>query len=164
MTQRIDIFELEDADVKEFMERIREAEDLGEPVDLYISCYGGAVKNGFAVIDIIRNCKVPVTGYALGKVHSMAIPILLSCHKRVSFKNTNFLIHTVFSTFDNHTPLGVIESHVKDIKKAQKDIGKIITKNTKLKKKKLKKIFKGNGDYIFGAKKAKKLGFVESII
>jgi len=62
---------------------------------LYFTTQGGSVVHGLRLINHISGSKYPIYCIANGVVASMGIYILLSCHKRFTYKYTYFLIHDI---------------------------------------------------------------------
>ena len=64
-----------------------------EPIMLYISSVGGAMDDGFKLVDIIESSITPVYTIALGYAYSMAFYILLAGHKRFATKRSILMMH-----------------------------------------------------------------------
>lgn len=69
------------------------------PITVYINSPGGDVDSGFAIYDMIRFVKSPVTVVGMGLVASAAALIYLAVDKkrRLSFPNATYLIHQPLS-------------------------------------------------------------------
>ena len=65
------------------------------PIELYVSSYGGALDEAFALHDVTRTIRAPVHTVALGKCMSAA-PLLVACGQtgeRYTTDNTTFMLH-----------------------------------------------------------------------
>jgi len=72
-----------------------EAEDPEKPVKVLINSPGGAVDDGFAIYDMMRYIRCPVTSVCIGLAASAATIILLGGDKgrRLALPNTRILLH-----------------------------------------------------------------------
>jgi ATP-dependent Clp protease protease subunit len=72
-----------------------EAQDPEKPVKVLINSPGGAVDDGFAIYDMMRFIRCPVTSVCIGLAASAATIILLGGDKgsRVCLPNTRILLH-----------------------------------------------------------------------
>jgi ATP-dependent Clp protease, protease subunit len=72
-----------------------EAEDPKAPVTMLINSPGGAVDDGFAIYDMMRYIKCPVTTICVGLAASAATIVLLGADKgrRLTLPNTRILLH-----------------------------------------------------------------------
>ena len=67
--------------------------DERTPIKIYVNCPGGDLVVAMNLCDAIMNSKTPITGVGFGLVASAAFHIFISCHKRLAFQNTVFLMH-----------------------------------------------------------------------
>lgn len=68
-----------------------------DPIELYVSSYGGHLDESFALHDVTRTIKCDVVTCALGKCMSAA-PLLVACGKRghrYTTESTTFMLHDV---------------------------------------------------------------------
>ncbi|MCU0726957.1 MAG: ATP-dependent Clp protease proteolytic subunit [Planctomycetes bacterium] len=74
---------------------VLEAEDPTAPVKVLINSPGGAVDDGFAIYDMMRFIRCPVTTICVGLAASAATIILLGGAKgrRLALPNTRILLH-----------------------------------------------------------------------
>lgn len=149
--------------INEVIQKIHEADELGNPIDLYISTLGGSVYECLALVDVIKECKVPVTGIALGKVQSAGVVILAACDYRKSYKHTLFMWHGISAAIDSMT-LRDIKNLRSQYRYQEKQLVKILTKRTNLKKKFLHGILDSAEDWYFRPKDAKRYGLIDEII
>lgn len=84
--------------VKNFATSMSAAQDSGQPViPIVIDSYGGEVYSLFAMVDIIKSCRVPVATVVLGKAASCA-SALFTCGAegyRFMGPNATLMIHDV---------------------------------------------------------------------
>lgn len=149
--------------INEVIQQIHEADDSGSPIDLYISTLGGSVYEGLALVDVIKSCKVPVTGITLGKVQSAGVVILAACDYRKSYKHTFFMWHGIKAGFPN-LALRDIKNLGIQLRRQEKQLVKILTKRTKLKRKFLYGILESAEDWFFSPRDAKRFGLIDEII
>ena len=66
-----------------------------DPIRILVTSQGGHVESGFAIYDIMRFIKSPLTTVGAGWVASIAVPILFGAPKerRFGLPNCRFLIH-----------------------------------------------------------------------
>ena len=67
--------------------------DARKPIKVYISSPGGNVFDGNILSDVIEASKTPIIGIAMDLVASAAFHVYISCHERISYKNSAFLLH-----------------------------------------------------------------------
>lgn len=70
------------------------------PIKLLFFSYGGDLDVNNVLIDTISMSKTPVIGINCGQAASAACFIYLSCHKRYTFPNAEFLIHQGAGAFE----------------------------------------------------------------
>jgi len=68
-----------------------------DPIDIYISSFGGSVYDGLSLIGFIRRCPALVRTHAMGKIMSMAFLIYLAGHERYSDEFSTFMNHSISS-------------------------------------------------------------------
>lgn len=134
-----------------------------EPIEIYLSTYGGDAYAGFAIYDAIRACPCDVSIFVSGKVMSAGVIIFLAGDIRVASTNARFMIHGVSSETG-----GKVKDMTVDLAEARYLDNKMLalfTERTKMKNLKFwqKKI--ANQDVYFGTEEAKMYGVVrESIV
>jgi ATP-dependent Clp protease protease subunit len=69
--------------------------ESNDPIRILITSQGGHVESGFAIYDIMRFIKSPISTVGAGWVASIAVPILFGAPKerRFGLPNCRFLIH-----------------------------------------------------------------------
>lgn len=133
-----------------------------DPIKLIVNSPGGCVNSGLAIIDIIKSIKAPVYSYSLGLVASMAVPIICSTAKSVSYKNTYYMMHQVsmfhFGADDSDT----IQTNAKYCKQLEKVTNGIIANKTKKTIKEIER--KTVKELYLNAEEALNWGLVDEII
>jgi len=107
-----------------------------EPINLFISSYGGSVCDGLALCDIIDQSRTPVNTIVSGKAMSMGAIIFLHGHKRYMGKNAVLMLHSV-KTWAFGTP-DQIDNDLELAKHYQKMMYDLVTSKTKIPIAKLK--------------------------
>jgi ATP-dependent Clp protease protease subunit len=107
-----------------------EAEDPEAPIKVLINSPGGAVDDGFAIYDMMRYVRCPVTTICVGLAASAATIILLGGDKgqRFALPNTRVLLHQ-----PSQAMRGVasdIEISAKEILRIRKRINEILVRET----------------------------------
>lgn len=137
---------------------VLEAEDI--PIKLHICSYGGSVFSGFAAVDYIAGCKVPVHSYIDGCAASAATLMSVVAEKRYIHKNSFMLIHQLSSgMWGNYEAL---KDSMENCDILMETIRNIYVKHTKIPKKQLNDILKR--DLWFDAETCLKYGLIDEII
>ncbi len=103
-----------------------------DPIEIYLSSYGGEAYAGFAIYDAIRACPCDIIIHANGKCMSMAPIIFLAADVRIASKNTTFMLHSVSSGTE-----GKIKDQEIDVqsgKRINDTMLNILAERTKMKK------------------------------
>lgn len=101
-----------------------------DPIHLYISSPGGNVDDGFALIDVMKQCKSKIITYAQGSVASMATLIFISGKERVCYKHSIFMFHDMFAGGADYS--AKLKSRMEFFDKEYKVLENHILENTKL--------------------------------
>ena len=137
---------------------VLEADDI--PIRLHICSYGGSVFSGFAAVDYIAGCKVPVHSYIDGCAASAATLMSVVAEKRYIHKHSFMLIHQLSSgMWGNYEAL---KDSMENCDILMETIRDIYNKHTKIPKKQLNDILKR--DLWFDAETCLKYGLVDEII
>ena len=137
---------------------VLEAEDI--PIKLHICSYGGSVFSGFAAVDYIAGCKVPVHSYIDGCAASAATLMSVVAEKRYIHKNSFMLIHQLSSgMWGNYEAL---KDSMENCDILMETIRYIYVKHTKIPKKQLNDILKR--DLWLDAETCLKYGLIDEII
>ena len=83
--------------------RERLEEDKDGWISLLITSVGGSVSSGFGFIDhMLEIQKAHIQTTALGHTNSMAVPLFMCGERRIVTSRTNFLLHEIGRTFEQH--------------------------------------------------------------
>ena len=143
----------------------KEEEDK-EPIEFYLSTYGGSADDMFALYDIMKNIQktTEIHTVGVGKVMSAGVP-LLACGtkgKRKIAKNCRIMIHSVVggNQGDLHNMLNEMEA----IEQLQQMFINCLVSETKMTKSRLKKILDRKVNVYLSAEEAVELGIADIII
>ena len=142
----------------------REDKDIPEidrkPIRFLFDSKGGDFDAQAAICSAIELSKTPVIGVAIGLVASAASLIYLSCHVRLAFKSSYFILHKGSAALsgDYENIISSIEDYKKEIEKM---IGFIIEK-TKYTREEVEEHI--NKDWYVRAQEALEKGMVDEII
>ncbi len=140
--------------------------EIIKPIKMYISTHGGIVSDMFSVIDIMENikkgCEIQTVG--VGKVMSAGVLILAAGTKgqRKIARHCRVMLHNVMS--GHHGSFPNLENEMRETKALQKMYFDFLCKNTKLTKKKIKKLLIPNVDVYLSAEEAIKYGIADEIM
>ena len=136
------------------------------PVDFYLSTYGGAADDMFALYDIMRLVRQDVTlrTVGLGKVMSAGVLLLAAGTKgeRRIAKNCRVMIHSVVG--GNHGDLHNMLNEMEAIEQLQQMFVDCLVSETKMTKARLKKILDRKVNVYLSAEEAVELGIADVII
>lgn len=110
------------------------------PIYLHINSYGGSVFAGFAAIDMIISCKVPVYTIIEGCAASAATMMSIVGAKRYIRPNSYMLVHQLSSGCWGK--MNEIEDEYENLKELMKNIKRIYEKHAKIPKKDLSDVLK----------------------
>lgn len=141
------------------------SDESEEPIELFVSSYGGSLDESFALHDVTRTIKVPVGTCALGKCQSAA-PLLVACgHKgeRWATANTSFMLHDAQLEFgEGDYPSNIMASAAVTVEMMD-TYARLMAKYTKKDKRFWKRIFAGKVDRFFTADEALEWGVIDQI-
>ena len=143
----------------------KESKDI-EPIDFYISTYGGSADDMFALYDVMRVVRerTPIHTVGLGKVMSAGVLILAAGTEgeRKIAKNCRIMIHSVMggNQGDLHNMLNEMEA----IEQLQQMFIDCLVSETKLTKSRLKKMLERKVNVYLSAEEAVELGIADIII
>jgi ATP-dependent Clp protease protease subunit len=158
-----DIIEINDNDV--FLKKlynIHSAEYIPQPIQIFIDSYGGLVYQCFGLLSIINNSKTPIYTIVTGCAMSCGFMILISGHKRFSYELSTPLYHQISSGMFGK--LKNIEDELREAKRLQDLMEKIVLSRTKITKKKLEEIYNMKTDWYMSSSEALKFGVIDEII
>jgi len=138
-----------------------------EPIDFYISTFGGAAHDCAAIYDVMEFIKSQggiIRTYGLGKIMSAGIPLLAAGSKghRRAGKNCRMMIHSVSAGVRG--PWHEISSEVEEINSIQETYFNMIMENTKLKRPYINRLLKNKINHYFSVEDAKKMGIIDGIL
>ncbi len=102
-----------------------------EPIEMYLSTYGGDAYSGLAIYDVIRACKCTVSIFAKGKIMSAGTLIFLAGDIRIAAPNTRFMIHSVSSGTEGKARDMAVD--VEEAKYVNNKMVEVYTERTKMK-------------------------------
>jgi len=137
-----------------------------EPIDFYISSYGGQATEMFAVYDIMRDigARTPICTYGLGKVMSAGVLLLAAGTKgyRKIGRSCRVMIHGVVA--GQHGHIADIENEFSEVKSTQKMYIKALSEETDMTEKYIKKLMDKKTNVYIDAQEAVNLGIADIIV
>lgn len=136
--------------------------DNNKNITMYIDSPGGDVDAGYAIFDMIRFIKAPVTLVGMGLIASAATLVLLAVPKerRIGLPNSHYLIHQPMSGMKGVAT--EIEIHAQEMAKTREKIDKLIAAETG---QDLAQVSKDTDrDYWLNAEEALKYGLISKIV
>ena len=131
-----------------------------KPIRLLFDSNGGDLDAQAAICSAIELSKTPVIGVAVGLVASAASLIYLSCHVRLAFKSSYFILHKGSAALS-----GDYENIISSIEDYKKEINKMISfiiQKSKYTKEEVEEHI--NKDWYVRAQEALEKGMVDEII
>ncbi len=133
-----------------------------EPIELYISSYGGDGYEVLGVIDVIRNMKAPVYTYLYGKAMSAGFLMFMVGDKRFISRNSTLMIHQLsggmFGTIQD------MREQLEEYERMQEQVEDLIMLHTHLNEEDLEGVRFGKYDLYLNAEEAKDFGIADEII
>jgi ATP-dependent Clp protease protease subunit len=133
-----------------------------EPIRVFIDSPGGDADAGYAIFDMVRFVKPPVTTIGMGLVASAGAIILLAVPKerRLGLPNSHYLIHQPVSGMRGVAT--EIEIHAKELDRLRQRINKLISEETGQPQEKVEK--DTDRDYWMSAEEAQSYGLIKRIV
>lgn len=133
-----------------------------DDIYLYINSVGGSVSSGLAIYDTMNLVRSDICTLGIGTAASMGAFLLSSgtIGKRYSLPNTNIMIHQVLSSFEGCT--NNIKDSTDRMIELQKNLNKILSKNTKKSIKKIENDIKK--DFYMSAGEACEYGLIDKVL
>jgi ATP-dependent Clp protease protease subunit len=105
-------------------------EDSDSPIRVFIDSPGGDADAGYALFDMLRFVKPPVTMIGMGLVASAAAIVLLAAprERRVGLPNSHYLIHQPMS--GTRGVATEVEIHARELEKLRQKINRLIAEET----------------------------------
>ena len=140
--------------------------EVVEPIDFYISSYGGQATEMFAVYDVMRavGSRTPIHTYGLGKVMSAGVLLLAAGSKgyRKIGKNCRVMIHGVVA--GQHGHIADIENEFSEVKSTQKMYIQALSEETDMTEKYIKKLMDKKTNVYIDAEEAVNLGIADMVV
>ena len=137
-----------------------------QPVEFYISTYGGNADDMFALYDIMRQVReeTEIHTIGVGKVMSAGVPLLAAGTKgkRKIGKNCRVMIHSVVA--GNHGPIHNLINEMEAVEQIQKMYINCLVSETNMTKKDVKKMLERNVNVYLSAEEAVELGIADIIV
>jgi len=138
----------------------------GDLIQFIVSTHGGLVSEMFSVYDVMRSCKEDcvVTTLGLGKVMSAGVLLLASGTKgsRQIGENCQVMIHGLKS--DQSGYLSTMENELENLNSLQERYIKVLSRETNMSKRYIKKLFNRKLDVFLTAEEAVELGIADEVI
>lgn len=135
-----------------------------EPIELFVSSYGGDLDEAFALHDVTRTISAPVHTVALGKCMSAA-PLLVACGQKGSrwaSENCQFMMHDVSLDEIDGSPVA-IAAHVDAARAQMVRYAELLAKYTDKTKRHWSRMFQMRADKFFSADEAMEWGLIDNI-
>jgi ATP-dependent Clp protease protease subunit len=140
--------------------------EVVDPIDFYISSYGGQATEMFAVYDVMRDVgsRTPICTYGLGKVMSAGVLLLAAGTKgyRKIGRSCRVMIHGVVA--GQHGHIADIENEFSEVKSTQKMYIKALSEETDMSEKYIKKLMDKKTNVYIDAEEAVNLGIADIIV
>ena len=137
-----------------------------QPIDFFISTFGGLATEMFAVYDTIRSLRdmSPIYTHGLGKVMSAGVLLLASGTKgeRRIGRHCRVMIHGVVAGTHGH--IADVENEFAETKFTQKMYIKALSEETSMAEKEIKKMIDKKTNVYIDAEEAVKLGIADIIV
>jgi len=138
----------------------------GDLIQFIVSTHGGLVSEMFSVYDIVRSCREDcvIATLGLGKVMSAGVLLLASGTKgsRQIGENCQVMIHGLKS--DQSGYLSTMENDLENLNNLQERYIKVLSKETNMSKRYIKKLFNRKLDVFLTAEEAVELGIADEVI
>jgi ATP-dependent Clp protease protease subunit len=141
---------------------VLDAEDPAAPVKVLINSPGGAVDDGFAIYDMMRFIRCPVTTICVGLAASAATIILLGGAKgrRLALPNTRILLHQPSQAM--HGVASDIAISAREILRIRERINKLLCLETGQSEERVLEDL--NRDYWLSAEEAVNYGLISRVV
>ena len=145
---------------------LEEDEEEKQPIDFYLSTYGGSADDMFALYDIMRLVKetTQINTIGVGKVMSAGVLLLAAGthgHRRIG-KYCRVMIHSVMG--GGHGSLPNLANEMEAIQQLQEDYIKALVSETKMTKRQIKNMLERKVNVYLSAEEAVELGIADIII
>jgi len=137
-----------------------------DPVDFYISTYGGSADDMFCLYDMMNHIKpdIEIRTIGIGKVMSAGVPLLAAGTKgkRKIGKYCRVMLHNVSA--GTIGALAQMQNEMKEVEKIQKQYIEILASETNMTEKQIRRLINKNVNVYLSAEEAVELGIADEII
>ena len=130
-----------------------------DPIEIYLSTYGGDAYSALAIYDAIRACECDVSVIATGKIMSAGTIIMLAGDYRAASVNTRFMIHSISTSSEGK--IRDMDVDLNEAKFLNNKMIQIYTERTRIKNPKVWQKKLTSSDIYFGIDKAVEYGFIK---
>ena len=135
-----------------------------KPIEFYLSTYGGAADDMFALYDVMRQVKSEIHTIGVGKVMSAGVLLLAAGTKgkRKIGKYCRIMIHSAMA--GNHGTLPNLVNEMEALQRLQEDYIDALVEETKMTKEDIKNMLERKVNVYLSAEEAISLGIADIII
>ena len=146
------------------LNKLEEDPALRRPIDFYLSTYGGAADDMFALYDVMRQVESEIHTIGLGKVMSAGVLLLAAGTKgkRKIGKYCRVMLHSAMA--GNHGSLPNLVNEMEALQQLQEDYIDALVEETKMTKEEIKKMLERKVNVYLSAAEAVELGIADIII
>lgn len=130
---------------------------------LFINSGGGNLYEGFALANVIKSSRIPITTVALGECDSAALIIAMSGHHRLVMQDTSILSHQ-YSAGIGLSKHGDIQARVKDFELTASKVVRHYSKCTGLTEQKVRAELVKETDVFLSAEESVGYGLFDEIL
>jgi ATP-dependent Clp protease protease subunit len=150
-----------------YMDELNNLEEdpaLRRPIDFYLSTYGGAADDMFALYDVMRQIKSEIHTIGVGKVMSAGVLLLAAGTKgkRKIGKYCRVMLHSAMA--GNHGSLPNLVNEMEALQQLQEDYIDALVEETKMTKEDIKKMLERKVNVYLSAAEAVELGIADIVI
>ena len=131
---------------------------IRKPITLYINSYGGIVYDMLTILGAMDNSKAPIYTVCTGYAMSAAFIIFCAGVKRTAYRYATFMYHELFS--HRAEKLSSLMENLIETDRLQREMDKIVTRNTKISSEMLDSIRQTKQDRYFNYQEAKEYGII----
>ena len=161
------VSEVDEEKIAELLQAILFLKETGtDPVDFYISTYGGSADDMFCLYDMMNHIKpdMEIRTIGIGKVMSAGVPLLAAGTKgkRKIGKYCRVMLHNVSA--GTIGALAQMQNEMKEVEKIQKQYIEILASETNMTEKQIRRLINKNVNVYLSAEEAVELGIADEII
>jgi ATP-dependent Clp protease protease subunit len=138
-----------------------EAENVQQPIAMYINSPGGVVSSGLAIYDTMQWVKCPVATVCMGTAYSMGSFLLMAgaTGKRIALPNASIMVHRPSGGFQGE--VSDIQRHAQDIIKTKRRPNEIYAHHTGRTHEEVEQVL--DRDHFMTAAEAKEWGLIDHV-